>query len=676
MNARSDPGRDSAIPAVVDPPVSERRSFVVGTAGHVDHGKSTLVKALTGIDPDRLAEEKARAMTIDLGFAWFSLPSGRDVSVVDVPGHERFIKNMLAGVGGLDAALLIVAADEGPMPQTVEHLAILDLLAVTSGLIVLTKRDAVDEEWLALVEEETRDLAKGSRFANATIVAVSALTGQGLPVLKSELDQLLAASPPPLGGHRPRLPIDRAFSVPGFGTVVTGTLNGGDLVLGQELRLFPHATPTRVRGLQSHQSKLERAVAGSRVAVNLTGLAVDEIRRGDVLAPPGMLTPTQRVDARLFLLKDAPIALEQNAEIDLFVGAAELPARVTLLDRARLDPGAEGWVQFRFRQPLALLRGDRLIIRRPSPSITIGGGEIVDPTPPRHRRFRPEVIDSLETLAAGSPDEIVLQAIRAAPVELRSLRNGTADLSPLEVDAAVEQLVAEGDALLLGPGTADGSPSRPGDFVAATLWWRALGDQVEAMLAAFHQAQPLRRGMPKEEVKSRLRLGSPRLFEAIAVTLVRDQVAVDGGQHLRRPDFQIAIDPARRLLADRYLAAIAASPFTPPGPAEFGLDAETLVALEDLGEVVAVAPGVAFHPAALERLVTDTLRLIDENGALTLAGFRDHFGSSRKYAQALLEFMDQRRLTRRVGDERIRYTGPSAGQWLRDPDERPQESSP
>ena len=313
------------------------RPFVIGTAGHVDHGKSTLVKALTGIDPDRLAEEKARAMTIDLGFAWLTLPGGQSVSVVDVPGHERFIKNMLAGVGGIDAALLVVAADEGPMPQTVEHLAILDLLGVERGVIVLTKADAVEEDWLELVREEIREHVSSTTLADAPIVAVSALTGEGLPALLETLEAVLAG-PRHGSRRRPRLPVDRVFSVAGFGTVVTGTLSGGEIATGEELRLYPGDRRARVRGLQSHQEKVSRALPGRRTAVNLSGITTEEVQRGDVLAPPGTMTPSQRLDARLRLLPDAPVALKQNDEIDFFTGAAELPARITLLDRERLDP--------------------------------------------------------------------------------------------------------------------------------------------------------------------------------------------------------------------------------------------------------------------------------------------------------------------------------------------------
>ncbi|MBA3416934.1 MAG: selenocysteine-specific translation elongation factor [Chloroflexia bacterium] len=625
---------------------------VIGTAGHVDHGKSTLVKALTGIDPDRLAEEKARAMTIDLGFAWLELPSGRQVSVVDVPGHERFIKNMLAGVGGIDAALLVVAADEGPMPQTAEHLAILDLLGVELGVVALTKADTVDGEWLDLISEEVRDRLAPTTLAGAPLVPVSALTGRGLNELRAALDTVLDTAPARPAGTKPRLPVDRVFTVAGFGTVVTGTLVGGELAVGQELRVAPHGRATRIRGLQTHQRKADRALPGSRVAVNLTGLAVEDIHRGDVLAPPGLLTATQRLDARLRLLPASPVRLEQNDEVDLFLGAAEVPARVTLLDRGAIEPGEAGWVQFRFRTPLAVLKGDRFIVRRPSPSETIGGGEIVDPLPPRHKRFRPEVVGALETLAAGSPDELVLQALEAAPRSRRELRSGVAGLAPEQVDAVLSELVAEGDAIWLGSDPAD-SPTAVA-WVVATTVWHGIAAKVEATLAAFHAGQPLRKGMPREEVKSRLRLAPTRLFDDLVATAVARGLVVDDGSTLRLPGFAIALDRDRRAQADRWLRALGESPFAPPAPADYGLDPAISGALKDLGEVIEVGDGLYYDPEAYRRIVAETVALIDRDGTLTLAGFRDHFGTSRKYAQATLEHLDGRKITRRAGDERVR----------------------
>ncbi len=624
---------------------------VIGTAGHVDHGKSTLVKALTGIDPDRLAEEKARAMTIDLGFAWLDLPGGRQVSVVDVPGHERFIKNMLAGVGGIDAALFIVAADEGPMPQTVEHLAILDLLGIERGVIALTKADAVDEEWLGMVAEEVRERVAGTVLAGAPIVPVSAITGQGLDDLRNALAAALDDAPARFAAGKPRLPIDRVFTVTGFGTVVTGTLSGGALFAGQDLRVEPAGLPVRVRGLQSHQKKTDRALPGSRVAVNLAGVAVEDVHRGDVLAPAGLVNPSQRLDVRLRLLQDAPVTLEQNDEVDFFSGAAELPAWVTLLDRERLEPGDSGWVQLRFRAPVAVLKGDRFIIRRPSPSQTIGGGEVIDPAPPRHKRFRPEVLGALETLAQGSPDELALHALEAGPREVKDLRAAIAGMTPEQVDAAIAQIVAEGDALILGGDPAGITPS---DWVVSLPVWEDLASRLSGLIRAFHAAQPLRKGMPREEVRSRLRIAPPKLFDEITAAAASRGIVIGDSATLRLPDFSVVLDPASRAAADRFLAAIRENPFSPPAPAEFGLDGATAAALEATGEAIAVADGILYDPAAYQRIVDGVMAAIDRDGNIALATYRDMFATSRKYAQATLEHLDQVRITRRVGDERVR----------------------
>lgn len=641
----------SASTSTLTPDGLLERPLVIGTAGHVDHGKSTLVRALTGIDPDRLAEEKVRAMTIDLGFAWLTLPDGQQVSIVDVPGHERFIKNMLAGVGGIDAALLVIAADEGPMPQTDEHLAILDLLGVERGVIVLTKVDMVDADWLELVQEEVRERLAGTTLAGAPLVPVSALTREGLPLLLETLAGVLATAPEHSNANAARLPIDRVFSVTGFGTVVTGTLHGGEITTGDELRLYPHERTVRVRGLQSHQAKVSRALPGSRTAVNLSGITTEDVARGDVLAPRGLMTPSQRLDVRLRLLSGSPVALKQNDAVDVFIGAAELEARVTLLDRDRLEPGESAWVQFRFRSPLAVMKHDRFIIRRASPSETIGGGEIIDANPPRHKRFRPETLSALETLAAGSPDEIVLQQIERIPKEVRELRASTAGLTAAQVDEALAQLISEGDALILGAKADTLSPAR---YAVTTGLWQSLGRRLVELLEAFHAAQPLRPGIAREEARNRLRLAPQRLFDDVVATAVAADLVIDDGATLRLPGFTLTLDSTRNARASAFLSAIQQAPFAPPGPHEHDIDSETLAVLEHRGDVVKVAEGVYFAPDAWAALVARTLEYIDDHGAMTLSQFRDHFGTSRKYAQAALEHLDRLRYTRREGDDRVR----------------------
>ena len=467
---------------------------VIGTAGHVDHGKSTLIRALTGIDPDRLQEEKERGMTIDLGFAWLRLPNGVEVSIVDVPGHERFIHNMLAGVGGIDIALLVVAADEGVMPQTREHVAILDLLGISNGVVALTKRDLVDDEWLDLVQADVEEFLSTTSLRGIPVVPCSATTRVGLDHLIDVIQDLLARERTRPNTGRPRLPIDRVFTVAGFGTVVTGTLIDGELHLGQELEVQPGGLRARVRGLQSHRKKLETVPAGTRTAVNLGGLAVEDLRRGQVLAAPGSLKPTRAIDAHLRLIRDAR-PVRHNTEVSFHTGAAETLGKLSLLDQDELQPGEEAWVQVRLQDEVALARGDLFVLRLPSPSMTIGGGSIVEPHARRHRRRQATVLQQLEVLAQGTPDEIVLERLRARePTDVESLVQRTG-LAAAEARAALGRLVEASEVLLLDH--ANGSARLDGRaFVVSSAGWQRVADQVATILGNFHRGYPLRRGLP------------------------------------------------------------------------------------------------------------------------------------------------------------------------------------
>jgi selenocysteine-specific elongation factor len=627
-----------------------RQTYVIGTAGHVDHGKSTLVKALTGIDHDRLREEKEREMTIDLGFAWLTLPSGRRLSIVDVPGHERFIKNMLAGVGGFDAALLVIAADEGPMPQTREHLAILDLLEIRYGIVALTKRDLVEADWLELVTVEVEELLRGTTLEGAPILPVSAVTGEGLDELVAAIDALLDTVPAHASGGRPRLAIDRVFTMPGFGTIVTGTLRDGVLEVGQEVEILPRGLRARIRGLQSHRTKVERALPGSRTAVNLSGIEVEEVERGDVLTVPGWLRPTTLLDAKLRMLPDAPAPLEQNDEVDFFVGTSETLARVTLLDAERLDPGQVGWVQLRLQEPVVVVRGDHFILRRPSPSATLAGGIVVDTHPRRHRRFRPEVIRALEALASGDPQALVLHLLGSGVLEWRELLQQS-QLDEATAARAVHALLATGRILALDT---TGDVLSPHTVILSRETAEKLETQISAALADYHARYPLRRGLPREMARSRLGLAQ-RPFDLFVLRLAALGTVVEDGEVLRLPEHQVRLTPEQEERARAYEAALRREPFTPPAPAEYGLDPELVQALADLGRVVRITDEVVFAPEAWETMRERVLALIESNGSVTLAQVRDALGTSRKYAQALLEYLDQLRLTRRVGDARVRY---------------------
>ena len=457
--------------------------YVVGTAGHVDHGKSTLVEALTGIDPDRLREEKVRGMTIDLGFAWLTLPGGNEVSVVDVPGHERFVNNMLAGVGGIDMALLVVAADESVMPQTREHLAILDLLGVGRGLVAITKSDLVEEEWLGLVESEVEDVLTGTTLEDAPIVAVSAMTGNGLPELKATMARLLEETPskPDLG--RPRLPVDRSFTMSGFGTVVTGTLIDGRLSVGEAVELVVSGRKARVRGLQTHRTRLEEALPGTRVAANLTGVAHEEVSRGDVMATGGWLTPATALDVRLRVLDDAPHSLRHNMFVTVHSGSSEVIGRLRLLDSRTADPGATVWAQLKLDTPVAVVKGDYVVIR--SNQTTLGGGEVADPHARRHRRNHRPILQRLDSMLEGSTGEVLLRTIETSePAEFRTLVN-RANLEPEAAAADLEEMAGEGLVVFVGSRAIG-----PGVLVYTSAGWEAVVRDAADFLDAFHRRYP------------------------------------------------------------------------------------------------------------------------------------------------------------------------------------------
>lgn len=625
----------------------DRGTRVIGTAGHVDHGKSVLVKALTGIDPDRLKEEKEREMTIDLGFAWFTLPSGLVVSIIDVPGHEDFIKNMLAGVGGIDAALLVVAADEGVMPQTVEHLAVLDLLEVRQGVVALTKVDLVeDEEWLELVAADVDRLLKGTTLAGSKILPLSAVTGQGIPSLIEALDSLLSQTPPRRERGRPRLPIDRAFTLAGFGTVITGTLIDGRFRVGQEVEILPQGLKSRIRGLQTHKEKIEVAVPGSRVAINLVGVGKDQLQRGDVVTSPGWLEPTRLIDVRLRMLGSAPKPLRHNTSVDFYSGAAQILAKTRVLGAKAIEPGEEGWVQLVLTRPTALLAHDRFIIRQPSPSLTMGGGTVVDPHPRRrHKRFRPQVIERLEALALGTPQEALLTALEEGPQEMGRLVKDS-HLEPEAVEEALERLLEGSRILVLG--------AREGQLLVSSTWWEGFLARLVALIEEYHSRYPLRLGMPREEVKSKLRFPS-RLFNHLIGQAVKGGAVAQEGAALKLPGHEVRFTPDEEERVERLLSKFSQEPYTTPSVADCqaALGEEVLNALLEQGRLVQVSENTLFLASTYEMMVERVVEHLKKEGTITLAQVRDLFSTSRKYAQALLEHLDAQGITRRVEDERV-----------------------
>ncbi len=712
----------------------------IGTAGHIDHGKSTLVKALTGIDPDRLAEEKERGMTIDLGFAWLTLPGGREVSIVDVPGHEGFIKNMLAGVGGIDAALLVVAADEGVMPQTREHLAILDLLHVRRGVVALTKADLVDEEWLELVQEEIAEQLQPTTLAGSAILPVSAYSGQGLPALVAELERILNEAQERQNIARSRLPIDRVFTMTGFGTVVTGTLLDGTFKVGQEVEVLPPGIKTRIRGLQTHRHAVETANPGSRVAINLANVPRTGLQRGDVVALPGQFQQTMLIDARIQLLPDAARPLAHNTQVDFYTGSQEVPASVRLLDVEELKPGESAWAQLRLRRPAVMARRDRFILRLSSPSMTIGGGEVIDVHPRYHRRFQAAILNTLETLERGSPDELVLAALDRRRETRKSGGREAKQGSHGEKPGSHEKLGARegkpgahekpgarekpgaheakpgpreaktGSHEKPGPregktGRPQGSPvpytglvgyewvevmkqsNLPQDVTQETLetllkegrvrrvgafWfahavWEALREVTIRLLREHHHQYPLRSGLSKEEWRARLGLPPKMATEVLAALEEEGQVAEATGAigaaramggYMRLPDFTATFTPEQQQQVNRLLHQFREHPFTPPGrnEAEAMVGNEALGALMEQGTLVKVGNGadaVLFLRESYDEALSRLVAYLREHGKMTAAEARDVLGTTRKYILPLLEHMDERRITRRVGDERV-----------------------
>ena len=618
--------------------------YVIGTAGHVDHGKSTLVKALTDIDPDRLPEEKEREMTVDLGFAWMTLPSGREVSIVDVPGHERFIKNMLAGVGAIDLALLIVAADESVMPQTREHLAILDLLRIRRGLVVVTKTDLVDEELVELVKAEVEDVLEDTAFAGCQMVAVSAYTGDGMDELKTTIDEILNDTEARRDLGRPRLPVDRCFTVSGFGTVVTGTLIDGSVAVGQQIELAPSGTRARIRGLQSHKSRLDSTGPGVRLALNLSGVSRDEVLRGEVLTNPGWLRPTRRLDANLRMVRGAPHALKHNEGITFHLFTSETTGRVRLLDADRLQPGSEGWVQVLLDEPIPMVKGDFFVLR--SSEDTLGGGQVADPNPTRrHRRFAPEVLERLTMLDAGASEDVIFTvADQMGPCDLRTLSQRS-NLADEEVLERLGTLVESGDVVALGEMGAQNDA-----VVYSRRGWDILRNQAQIALQAYHNQYPLRRGAPPQELRSRLRVSQPVYLRA-AARLGEEGVVIDDDGLVRTPDHQVELSERQQADVANYLSELAGEPWSPP--TDRPVDPELLAYLQEKGDVVKVNETVVFTTEAYDDMVARIIAHLQQNESVTVAAAREIFGTSRKYVLPLLEYLDQQRITRRVGDERV-----------------------
>jgi len=627
------------------------KHLVAGTAGHIDHGKTALVKALTGIDTDRLPEEKRRGISIELGYAYLDLPDGTRVGIVDVPGHERFVRTMVAGATGIDFAILVVAADDSVMPQTREHLSILELLAITDGLVAVNKIDLVDAEMAELVAEEVRDLVRGTFLANAEIVPVSSITGAGLDNLRAAIARVAARVPERRGGSVARLPIDRSFAVAGHGTVVTGTMAGGTLSVGDEVDILPRGLRARVRGLQWHGATVEAVYAGQRAAVNLSGIKHDELKRGDVLCARDAFTPTSMVDGIVVLDAGVPRPIEHGASVSFHLGTSEVTGRLALLDRPHLEPGDQAWAQVRLAGKVVARRGDRFILRTVGGEATLGGGQVLDAHPLKHRRQRAEAADALARLAQGGLRAAIRHELRkaAAPVRLSTLCAQLSEARP-QIEAAL------GDGIHL---VATGSDAWAYDDVLL----QETAARVRAALADYHKEKPLlATGLTISALAPRVdpdRHLSEDVLSAMLQAIEQQGYVRRVGNTYALATHRVELDPRQAAAREAILAACLAAPFAPPTladlqrslpfpPAQLASVHEALLKSGELidGQVC------GFHPQAVEdawRKLEDYLR---QHGQITMSEFRQLLDTSRRYAMGLMHHFDATRRVVRDGDFR------------------------
>lgn len=628
-------------------------NIIIGTAGHVDHGKTCLIRALTGIETDRLREEKKRGITIELGFAYLDLPDGGRAGIIDVPGHEKFVRNMLAGAGGIDLALLIVAADEGVMPQTVEHLGILSLLEIQHGIIVLTKIDTVDEEWRELVAEDIRQQVQGTFLQDAPLIPVSSYTGEGIEELRQEIFRQIEK----LGGKKLdtpfRIPVDRVFSMEGFGTVITGTMIEGKLQEGAEVMLYPGEKLGKVRNIQVHSRSVDTAYAGQRVAVNFSNLKKTDIQRGDVVAPPGSMHTTMMVDVRLNMLKEADRSIKNTSRLHFYHGSREVLCKAVLLEQEALEPGQSGYAQLRLEETVALKAGDHFVVRFYSPLETVGGGVVLDPSPQKHKRGDAAVLESLAILEKGTLKDKIGQGVKEGspayrPLDFVAVQFGA---SKEEAEQLAGQLESEGKLVKITAGL----------YLHQSFLERQ-GKRLSEILRQYHTANPLKEGMKREELRSRF---LPQQEQAVADGLLDYYARVErikftnGMASLFK--FKVKVDEEAARMTEAmetiYRQAGYAPPTTDEVLGQMGKDQKKAqqvhAALVGSGTLVRMDAQMCFHREAYDEAVRQIVEQCRAQGQITLAEVRDLLGTSRKYAMAILDTLDREKVTKKVGDVRV-----------------------
>lgn len=625
------------------------KNIIIGTAGHVDHGKTALIKALTGIETDRIKEEKKRGITIELGFAYLDLPDGEKAGIIDVPGHEKFVKNMLAGAGGIDLALLVVAADEGFMPQTREHLGILSLLNISEGIIVITKKDMVDDDWLEVVCEDVRSEVKGTFLENAQIIPVSSYTGEGIEPLKSAIFELIDQNTQIKNLDIPfRIPVDRIFSVEGFGTVITGTLIEGRMKVGDPVTIYPSRIESRVRNLQVHSHDVTEAYAGQRVAVNLAGLKKTDLNKGDVVAVPDSMHTTMMIDIKLNILRDCEREILNGTRLHLYHGARDILCKVILLDRDSITAGESCYAQLRLEEEIAVKTGDRFVLRFYSPLETIGGGVILDSNPFKHKRNDPAVLESLHIKESGSDKEKISAALRDY-----SSRFETLDFLQVQTAIPKEQFDQQIQKLLK-----DKTAFRVSDsIVIHSDYLTHLKDTAVRLLSAYHQENPLRDGMKKDEFRSKfLHFDDIAVIDKITDSLVNRKFLKYVNGCVALADFEVQKDDN----LEEIEAAFREGGFSPESPDQIATRfpkvknyRQVVESLVNTGRLVRVEDKILLHIDYYEKALSMAKEHIAQNGQITLAEMRDLMGASRKFAVAVLEYWDRRNITKKVGDARV-----------------------
>lgn len=624
------------------------KNIIIGTAGHVDHGKTALIKALTGIETDRIKEEKKRGITIELGFAYLDLPDGEKAGIIDVPGHEKFVKNMLAGAGGIDLALLVVAADEGFMPQTREHLGILSLLNISEGIIVVTKKDMVDEDWLEIVCDEVRQEVQGTFLENAQIIPVSSYTGEGIEQLRQAIFTMIDQKTQIKNLDVPfRIPVDRIFSVEGFGTVITGTLIEGTMKVGDPVTVYPSRIESRIRNLQVHSQDVQEAYAGQRVAVNLAGLKKTDLNKGDVIAVPDSMHTTMMIDIHLTVLKDCDREIRNATRLHLYHGARDILCKIVLLDRDSVGAGESCYAQLRLEEEIAVKTGDRFVLRFYSPVETIGGGVILDSNPFKHKRNDAAVLESLKLKEGGSDREKISAALRDY-----SARFETLDFLQIQTGIPKEQFDQQINKLIK-----DEVAFRVSDNVVIhTDYLNRLKDSAVKLLESYHKENPLREGMKKDEFRNKLiKYEDISVVDKITDSLVNRKVLKYVNNCVALADFEVQQDNNQQEIENAFLQG----GFSPESPDQIAARfpkvknfKQVLESLVNTGKLVRVEEKILLHADYYNKALTLAKEHVDQNGQITLAEMRDLMGASRKFAVAVLEYWDKRGITKKVGDAR------------------------